>query len=123
MASVTGFHFNFFWGERGVTSRPRYSGAVNSTPAKAGTGDESHLSLRMLKKLYPKVSSLAVDGDALLTPNPSILELVGSLLCGNQAAGVLRHRRDIVLVTAPARWRADSRRCVWKSTCGSARDL
>ena len=33
-----------FWGERGVTSRPRYSVAVNSTPAKADTGDEPHLS-------------------------------------------------------------------------------
>ena len=55
-----------------------------------------------------KVSSLAVDGTALLKPNPSILELVGSSLCGSQAAGVLRHRRDIVLVTASARWRGDS---------------
>ena len=42
-------------------------------------------------------------------------ELRGLRLCGNQTSGAPRHRRDVVSVAAPARWRGDStpstRRC------------
>jgi tRNA U34 5-carboxymethylaminomethyl modifying GTPase MnmE/TrmE len=54
---------------------------------------------------------VVVDGRTGIVPD----------LCGNQTAGALRHRRDAVSVTAPARWRGGcARNCIcsmaWRFT-------